>query len=153
MSEQTYITLDLVTLEKTLFQGKVKEIIAPTKSGEIAVLPNHIPLVTALQAGELKLKVNEGEGIYSPDMIFIAISGGFMEVKPDSVVNIIADSALRVDEIDEKKALEAKEKAEQLLREHAAGIARMSDQEFARAAAQIERAAAQLKVFRRKRHK
>jgi len=151
MAEQLYIDLDIVTLEKSLFTGKVKQIIAPTKMGEITVLPHHMPLITSLQAGELKLQVNEGEGVYSPDYIYIAISGGFMEVQPNSKVNIIADSAMRVDEIDEKKAMEAKEKAEKLLKEYQEGKLKLSDQEFAGAAAQLARALAQLKVVKRKR--
>jgi len=145
-----YINLEIVTLEKKLFTGTVKEIIAPTKMGEVAILPNHIPLMISLVAGELKLKVDEGKGIYSPDMIYIAVSGGFMEVKPKSRVNILADSALRVDEIDEKKALEAKEKAEKLLAEFRAGKQKVSDVEFAGAAALLERSLARLKVVRRR---
>jgi F-type H+-transporting ATPase subunit epsilon len=144
------LTLDLVTLDKPLFAGQVQQITAPTKLGEITILPNHIPLITSLQAGELKLKVKEGEGIYSPNYIYIAISGGFMEVKPGSIVNIIADSALRVDEIDEKKAIEAKAKAEKLLKDSQTGQRQLSDQEFAGAAATLARALAELKVARRK---
>jgi F-type H+-transporting ATPase subunit epsilon len=119
--------------------------------GEITVLPHHMPLITTLEAGELKLQVNEGEGVYSPDYIYIAISGGFMEVQPNSRVNIIADSAMRVDEIDEKKAMEAKEKAEKLIKEYQEGKLKLSDQEFAGAEAQLARALAQLKVVKRKR--
>ena len=100
--------LDIVTLDKTLYQGLVEQITAPTKDGEITVLPDHMPLLTSLVPGELKLKVKAGEGIYAPDYIYIAISGGFLEVQPHSRVNLIVDSALRVDEIDEKKALAAK---------------------------------------------
>lgn len=148
---EKYIDLEIVTLDKVLFKGKVKQITAPTKIGEITVLPNHIPLVSTLEAGELKLKVNEGEGIYSPDMIYIAVSGGFMEVKPGNAINIIADSAMRVDEIDEKKAMEAKGKAERMLKEFQEGKRHISDQEFAGASSQLAKALAQLKVARRKR--
>jgi len=151
MTQQLYIDLDLVTLDNTLFKGKVKEITAPTKSGEISVLPNHIPLITALQSGELKLKVDEGQGIYAPDYIYIAISGGFMEVKPGSRVSIMADSALRIDDINEEEALKVREHAERVLKEHEVGKIRLSDQEFASAAAQLSKALAQLKVVRRKR--
>ncbi len=146
-----YIDLDIVTLEKPLFKGKVKQITVPTESGDVTVLPHHIPLITSVLAGEIKLQVNEGEGIYSPDFIFIAVSGGFMEVKPGSRVNIIADSAMRVDEIDEKRALEAKEKAEKLLQEFREGKLQLSDQEFAGASGQLAKALAQLKVAKRKR--
>lgn len=146
-----YLNLEIVTLDKTLFTGKVKHISAPTKMGEITVLPYHMPLITALESGELKLKVNEGEGIYSPDYIYIAISGGFMEVQTKSRVNIIVDSALRVDEIDEKKAQEAREKAESLIKEYQDGKRKLSDEEFAGASAQLAKALAQLKVVRRKR--
>lgn len=150
MSESLYIQLDIVTLEKPLFNGKVKQISVPTSMGEVTILPNHIPLIIPITAGELRLKVNEGEGIFSPDYIFIAVAGGFMEVKPDSVVNIMADSAMRVDEIDEKKALEAKEKAENMLKDYQTGKLKISDQEFVGASAQLTKALAQLKVIRRK---
>lgn len=146
-----YITLEIVTLEKELFSGKVKQLTAPTTQGEITVLPGHVPLITSLEAGELRLKVNEGEGVYSPDYIFIAISGGFMEVKPKNRINIIADSAERVDEIDEKKAMEAKERAEKMLKDYQTGVLKLSDQEFTGASAQLAKALAQLKVIKRRR--
>ncbi|MFH0820645.1 MAG: ATP synthase F1 subunit epsilon [Candidatus Peregrinibacteria bacterium] len=151
MTQQLYIHLDLVTLDKTLFKGKVKAITAPTKTGEVTILPMHAPLITALQAGELKLKVNEGEGIYDPEHIYVAISGGFMEVRPNSFVNIIADSALRIDDINEEEAMKVREHAEKVLKEHEEGRLRLSDQEFASAAAQLGKALAQLKVVKRKR--
>ncbi len=150
MSEHPYITLEIATLDQPLFSGRVKQISAPTPMGEITVLPHHLPLVTPLTAGELKLKVNEGEGIFSPDCIYIAVSGGFMEVLPRCRVNIIADSALRVDAIDEKKALEAKEKAEKLMKEYRDQKMQVSDQSFAGAAAELAKAMAQLKVARRR---
>ncbi len=154
MSENSdFLTLDIVTLDNPLFKGRVRAVSAPTALGQITVLPNHLPLITQLKAGEVKLKVNEGEGIYAPDIIYVAISGGFMEVKPGSVVNIIADSALRIDSIDEQKAMEAKNKAEQLLRDYQQHKVTLSDQEFAGAAAMLERALAQLKVARRKHKK
>lgn len=145
------ISLNIVTLDKPLFAGTVKAITLPTTTGEITVLPNHLPLISELKAGELKLKVNEGEGIYAPDMIYIAISGGFIEIKPGSIVNIIADSALRVDEIDEKKALEAKGKAEKILHEYQQRKTTVSEEEFAGASALLQRSLAELKVLRRKR--
>lgn len=153
MSDLLYIHLDIVTLEKPLFTGNVKQITVPTPLGEVTVLPQHIPLIISLTAGEIKLKVNEGEGIYSPDYIYIAVAGGFMEVKPHSQVNIIADSAMRVDEIDEKKALEAKEKAEALLKQYRDGKMHLSDQEFAGLSGQLAKALAELKVVKRKKRK
>lgn len=146
-----YINLEIVTLEKELFSGKVKQLTVPTTQGEITVLPGHVPLITSLEAGELRLKVNEGEGVYSPDYIFIAISGGFMEVKPKNRINIIADSAERVDEIDEKRAMEAKERAEKMLKDYQTGVLKLSDQEFTGASAQLAKALAQLKVIKRRR--
>ena len=145
------ITVDIVSLEKRLYKGEVKAIIAPTTSGQVTILPNHIPLITHLEAGELRLKVDEGQGIYAPDTIFVAVSGGFLEVKPGSRVDIIADSALRVDDIDEGKAQEARKKAEELMAAHRRGETKLGNEEFARVAADLARAAAQIKVARRKR--
>lgn len=151
MAEARYIHLDLVTMEKSLYKGDVLAITAPTSTGEVTILPDHIPLITTLQAGELKLKVDEGKGIHAPDMLFVAISGGFMEVKPKSRVSILVESGLLIDEIDENAANQVREKMEGLLKEYTAGKQQLSDQEFAGAAAQLGKALAQLKVLRRKR--
>jgi F0F1-type ATP synthase epsilon subunit len=86
-------------------------------------------------------------------MLFVAISGGFMEVKPKSRVSILVESGLLVDEIDENAANQVREKTEELLKEFAAGKKQLSDQEFAGAAAQLGKALAQLKVIRRKKRK
>lgn len=145
------ITVDIVSLEKRLYKGPVKSITVPTTTGEITILPNHIPLITNLEAGELRIKVDEGQGIYSPDTVFVAVSGGFLEVKPGSRVDVIADSAVRVDEIDEGKAQEARERAEQIMAAHRRGETQLGNEEYARVAADLARAAAQIKVARRKR--
>ena len=144
------LSLSIISLDKQLFHGPVKSISVPTPNGHITILPNHEPLITTLTAGEVILTVNEGEGIYSPDKIFIAISGGFLECKPGSTVSIIADSALRVDDIDEKKVEEAKQKAEIAMQEYREGKQKLSEEEYATLAGQLAKTLAELKVARRK---
>ena len=127
------IKLDIVTAERVVYSGDVDEIVAPGVSGQLGILPHHAPLMTILQAGELVAK-NSGR-----DEI-MAISGGFLEVRPDRVI-ILADAAERAEEIDLARAAAAKQRAEERLRDRKAiGL----DQAAAEAA--LKRALARLSV-------
>ncbi len=127
------IKLDIVTAERVVYSGDVDEIVAPGVSGQLGILPHHTPLMTILQAGELVAK-NSGR-----DEI-MAISGGFLEVRPDRVI-ILADAAERAEEIDMARAATAKQRAEERLRDRKAiGL----DQAAAEAA--LKRALARLSV-------
>ena len=107
--------LDIVTAERAVYSEEVDAVIAPGVEGQLGILPHHAPLMTALQAGELRVKKGGGE-------VSLAISGGFLEVRPDRVV-VLADAAERADEIDIARAEEAKRRAEQLLvQRHTPGI-------------------------------
>ena len=101
------IMLDIVTVEKIVYSEEVNSIVAPGAEGELGILPSHAPLMTSLKAGELR--VNQGG-----EEISMAISGGFLEVRPDRVI-VLADSAERDDEIDLARAEEAKKRAEERL--------------------------------------
>jgi F-type H+-transporting ATPase subunit epsilon len=127
------IRLDIVTAERAVYSEDVDMVIAPGIEGQLGILPNHTPLMTVLQAGELRVKKGGEE-------ISLAISGGFLEVRPDKVV-ILADSAERADEIDIARADEARQRAQQRLAEkQAAGT------DAARAEASLRRSLVRLKV-------
>ncbi len=101
------IRLDIVTAEQQVYSDEVDVIVAPGIEGELAILPHHAPLMTTLQPGELRVK--QGGQEFS-----LAISGGFLEVRPDRVT-ILADAAERAEEIDIARAEEAKRRAEEQL--------------------------------------
>ena len=84
--------LDIVTAERTVFSEDVDAVTAQGVEGQLGILPHHIPLMTMLQPGELRIKKGEEE-------VSIAISGGFLEVRPDRIV-VLADAAERAEEID-----------------------------------------------------
>lgn len=102
--------LDIVSLGGNVFSGSAITLVAPAQGGEVAIYVNHAPLLTRLMPGELKLiRPNDDEE-------FIYVSGGMMEVQP-TIVTILADMALRSDEIDEAAAMEAKKRAEEALQD------------------------------------
>jgi len=86
------IKLDIVTAERVVFSEDVDVVVAPGVEGQLGILPHHTPLMTMLQPGELRVKKGGEE-------FFLAISGGFLEVRPDRVI-VLADAAERVEEID-----------------------------------------------------
>lgn len=133
------IRCEVVTAERTVFEGDVDLILAPGMEGQLGILPNHAPLMTALSFGELILR-REGQ----PDE-FIAIGGGFMEVGPGQVI-ILADYAERAEEIDIALAEEARERARETMAQK-----RAEDVDFARAEAALRRSLIRLKVAERRR--
>ncbi len=128
-----FIRLDIVTAERSVYAEDVDMVIAPGVEGQLGILPHHAPLMTTLQAGELRVKKGGEE-------VSLAISGGFLEVRPDRVV-VLADTAERAGEIDMARAEEAKRRAqEQLAARQAPGI------DETRAEASLHRALARIKV-------
>lgn len=105
------LTFKIVTPERILLETQVESVTIPTQTGQITILQNHIPLVSNLRAGELKYKT-EGKDNY------FAVSGGFVEVRPGNEVIILADTAEFGHEIDEKRAVEAKELAHKMMQEN-----------------------------------
>lgn len=131
----------LTTPERTVFEDTVDSLTLPTRMGEITVLPNHIPLVAALVPGEVILRKDRTESL-------LAVSSGFIEVKPGNEITVLADTAERAEEIDVKRAEEAKERARKLLEQKE----KLNEEAFASAAAALERELARLRVAR-KRHR
>ena len=99
------LKLDIVTAEKVVFSGEVDIIIAPGADGQLGILPNHAALMTSLNSGELITRHGGQESS-------LAISGGFLEVRPDRVI-VLADAAERAEEIDIARAEEARKKAQE----------------------------------------
>ena len=102
--------LDFVSQDHSVFSDDVNEIIAPGSEGQLGILPKHAPLMTVLAPGEVIVRRDGQEDL------FFAISGGWMEVRPDHV-NILARTAERADEIDADRAEAARSRAEKLLAE------------------------------------
>ncbi len=123
------IVLDVVTAERVVYSDKVDMVIAPGVDGELGILPNHAPLMTTLQPGELRVRKGNTESS-------IVVTGGFLEVRPDRVI-VLADAAERAEEIDIERAEEAKRLAQEKLKEHTDVI---------QAEAQLRRALVRLKV-------
>ena len=94
----------IITPEREVFSADIDQVSLMTQNGEITVLPNHIPLVSVLQPGELRYKKNGEEKT-------MAVSGGFVEIKGDNTIVILADTAEMAENIDLKRAEEAKERA------------------------------------------
>ena len=129
------IKLEIVTAERVVYTEDVDIVLAPGMEGQLGILPHHAPLMTILQSGEILARRGTEEDI-------MAISGGFLEVRPDSVI-ILADSAERAEEIDEERAQAAKERAEKRLEEKGVAV----DLDAARVEASLRRAMARLSVL------
>jgi F-type H+-transporting ATPase subunit epsilon len=134
------IKLDVVTAERVVYAEEVDMVVAPGVEGQLGILPHHAPLMTTLQAGELRIRKGGEE-------ISLAISGGFLEVRPDRVV-VLADAAERAEEIDIARAEEAKRRAQERLAQRQA-----PEIDGARAEASLRRALARLKVAEKTRRR
>jgi F-type H+-transporting ATPase subunit epsilon len=129
--------LEIVTAERILFEGDVDVVVAPGSEGELGVLPHHAAIMTTLSPGELRYRTDGEENYY-------VVHGGFMEVRGDLVV-VLADAAEHVNEIDETRAEEASERAQQRI------AARGEDIDLERALASLRRAQVRLLITRRRR--
>ena len=129
--------LDIVTAERVVFSDDVDVIVVPGIEGQLGILPHHAPLMTMLQPGELLIRKGVEE-------FSLAVTGGFLEVRPDRVI-ILADAAERVEEIDIARAEEAKRRAQEQLSH------RIPDADATRAEAALRRALARLEVAGRRR--
>lgn len=132
------LNFEITTPERVVYSDAVDEVILPTPQGEIGILPHHIPLVSLVSAGEIRIKKGS-------ETIHMATSGGFVQVQPKKVM-VLADTAERAEEIDEVRAGEARQRAQALLKEK-----RVDAAEFATLSAKIEKELARLKVAKRRR--
>ncbi|MCL4302237.1 MAG: F0F1 ATP synthase subunit epsilon [Anaerolineae bacterium] len=130
--------LEIVTIERKVFDDEVNMVVAPGSEGMLGILPRHAPLLTALNFGELQIK-KEGQ-----EDQFFAIGGGFMEVQPNHVV-VLADSAEHAAEIDVERAEAARRRAEESL------TRAPEELELEQAEAALRRSVIRLKVAERRR--
>jgi F-type H+-transporting ATPase subunit epsilon len=133
------VRLDIVTAERVVYSEEVDIVVAPGVLGQLGILPHHAPLMTTLEPGELK--VRRGGEEYS-----LAISGGFLEVRPDRII-ILADAAERAEEIDIARAEAAKQRAQQRLTHPTPEV------DLAQAEAALRRSLARLKVAEKRRRR
>ena len=124
--------LELVTAERMVYSDDVNMVVAWGTEGQLGILPHHAPLMTMLQPGELIIKKDNEES-------YLAVSGGFLEVRPDKVI-ILADACERAEEIDLARAQEAKRRAGEIMK------APLSETETAAAEAALRRSLVRLKV-------
>ncbi len=122
------IHLKIATPERIIYENDIFQVSIPTMDGEITVLPNHVPLVSVLRAGEMRIVDKEGEQI-------LAVSGGFLEVRGQNEIVILADNAERATEIDIDRAEQARLRAEEMMKQTKAG----EDVDFAKLQAMIDR--------------
>lgn len=126
------IRLEIVTPDRSVYDQEVNMVIARASDGDIGILPHHVPLIAGLAIAPLRIKADDGEQQ-------IAVSGGFIEVQPDKIT-ILAATAETAEEIDIKRAEEAKKRAESRLKSGDANI------DFVRAEAALQRALLRLQV-------
>lgn len=127
---------DIVSAENEIFQGEAKLVVATGEVGELGIAARHAPLITRLKPGKVVVTLPQGE------QIDFAISGGILEVQPD-VVTVLADTAIRADEIDEAAVRKAKEEAERVL------AGRGEAMELAEAQTKLAETMAQLQALER----
>lgn len=132
--------LEIVTPEKIVFQqDNVDEIITETLNGQIAILPNHVNLVTQVIPGEMIIKIKGKEE-------YLAVTGGFLEVF-NNKATLLADHAVKAEHIVVEKALEAQKRAEETLKRKEEGI---SEKDLAMASAELRKSILELKVATRR---
>lgn len=101
--------VDVVSAERSMFSGEATFVVLPGESGELGILPGHTPLISRIRPGTLKIVMADGH----EEHIFVA--GGILEVQPGKVM-VLSDTAIRATDLDESKALEARARAEEALR-------------------------------------
>ncbi len=130
------VLCSIVSAEEEIFTGQVEMVVATGTIGELGLLPGHTPLLTGVRPGPVRLILEGGE-----EEVFYA-SGGYLEVQPTSIT-ILADTALRAEDLDEVAAIEAKKQAEKDLADQ------KSDIDFARVAADLREQAAILRTIQK----
>ncbi len=130
------LKVDIVSAEEQVFSGQAKFVALPGIAGELGVLPGHAPLITRIRPGAVRIELEGG----NEELIFVA--GGFLEIQP-GVVTVLADTAIRGQDLDEAKAEQARREAEEKLQNIT------SDLEYATAQAELANASAQLAAIRR----
>ena len=132
----TTVHCSIVSAEQEVFSGLIEMIVATGSLGELGIKPGHAPLLSGIKPGPVRLILEGGE-----EEVFFA-SGGYIEVQP-TAVTILADTAIRADNIDEAAAAEAEKKAQAELNDNRADV------DFARISADLQEQAAMLRTVRK----
>jgi F-type H+-transporting ATPase subunit epsilon len=133
--------VDVVSAEEQIYSGEAEFVVLPGVSGELGIYPRHTPLFTQIRPGSVRIKV-PGEA----QEVFVFVAGGFLEVQPHGVT-VLADTAIRAKDLDEKAALEAKHAAEEAMQN------KTTKEEIATAEAELSTAMAQLQAIRKLRNR
>ena len=140
MTTQNTIHVDIVSAEGEIFSGAATMVFAPGSQGELGIAPRHAPLLTLLKAGEVRVQTPDGAEQH------FFVGGGALEIQPNKVT-VLADTAIRGRDLDEAKASEARQRAEEAMRNAKSEI------DLARAQGELSGLAAQIAAitkFRRK---
>jgi F-type H+-transporting ATPase subunit epsilon len=135
------IHVDVVSAEESIYSGDAEFVVLPGEAGELGIYPRHTPLITRIKPGQVRIKPAGGG---AEELIFVA--GGILEVQPKAIT-VLADTAIRGQDLDEAKALEAKKAAEEALQ------ARTGKLEIAKAQAELATAVAQIAAIRKLRQR
>lgn len=133
------VHVDVVSAEEQIFSGLAEVVVVPGEMGELGIYPRHTALMTRIKPGAVRIKRPDQE---QEELIYV--SGGMLEVQP-SVVTVLADTAIRGADLDEARALEAKQAAEEAMKN------RTSDIDYAAAQAELAEAIAQLRAIQQMR--
>jgi F-type H+-transporting ATPase subunit epsilon len=136
------IHVDVVSAEESIFSGLAEFVVLPGEAGELGIMPGHMPLMTRIKPGAVRIKMQDGK----EELIFVA--SGLLEVQP-GLVTVLADTAIRGHDLDEARALESRKAAQEAMANRA------STMDYGRAQAELAEAAAQLAAIdrlRKRRH-
>ncbi len=135
------VHIDVVSAEEEIFSGEAEFVVAPAKAGEVGIYPNHTPLITTIKPGALRIKLPDQQ-----EETLIFISGGMLEVQP-RLITVLADTAIRGHDLDEAKAIAAKEAAAEAMKNA------QSNMDFAKAQGEFAVMAAQIQAIQKLRKK
>jgi len=131
------VHIDVVSAEASIFSGEAEFVVAPASAGEVGIYPHHAPMVTTIKPGALRIKLADNS-----EETLIFISGGLLEVQP-GLITVLADTAIRGHDLDETKAIAAKEAAMEAMQN------KSSDMDYAKAQAELSEALAQIQAIER----
>ncbi len=134
------IQVDVVSAEESIFSGKAKFVALPGEAGELGILPGHVPLITRIRPGAVRIEKEDG----GEEFVFVA--GGILEVQPHGVT-VLSDTAIRGKDLDEAKANDARKAAEEAVKNA------QSDLDLAKAQSELAVMAAQIAALRKYRQK
>ena len=130
------IKLEIVSAEEQIFSQEVEMVYAPAEMGEVGISPKHTPLITKLKPGDVRAQINKDE------MKTFYVSGGILEIQPNEVT-ILSDTALREDDLDEERALEAEKLAQEAMKNSS------NEVDASKAKSELLQAAAQLRLIKK----